>query len=197
MVHEATLHESGDSAVLLEMGPRIKPFADITTNSRVRRSTAPGGFSNGNAPVSHTLRVSGGLNIYLHLSDGVPSLNMPNATGHSDMCIKLHRIILTDRIQAGEIVIMESAEDNKYLSGSRTPSSTSSGVVELVSGEAGSLETVSANDPRLFQISREVGSLSCTIRHKQTGLYLSASGNSLALTTENRTLFEKYRCDHS
>ncbi|XP_066959777.1 uncharacterized protein [Macrobrachium rosenbergii] len=197
MVHEATLLESGESTVLLEMGPRIKPFADITTNSRVRRSAPSEVSSDGNGPVSHTIRVAGGLNIYLHLNNGVPSLNMPNANRHSETCIKLHKIILTDRIHAGEIVIMESAEDNKYLSGSRTPESSSSGVVELVSGEADDLETLSANDPRLFEISKEEGRQSCTIRHKQTGLYLSVSGNSLALTTENRTFFEKYRCAHS
>ncbi|XP_068225715.1 uncharacterized protein [Palaemon carinicauda] len=190
---------SGESSVSLDMEARLEPIAASSTNSRMRRSASSARVSNNGQPVCHTIRVFGPHNIFLHFDTRTPSLNVANAQNHNAICIKMYEITVTDRIHAGDVVILESAENNKYLSGAPTSGSTTSGTVQFISGTGNGLGLTASNDPRLFVISKELGSQSCTIRHKQTGLYLCASNNnSISLSTsENSTSFETYRCHHS
>ncbi|XP_069174462.1 uncharacterized protein [Procambarus clarkii] len=169
----------------------------ITT--RVRRSVrseAPRTVSY-SSQVNKKIKVKGDTADYLQVSPANDLIVGPQSQQSAAACFQLHTFdVLTPYPEGGQVVVFQTHDGSHFLHGD------ASGSLSLRQGSSEDLQEVTSTDDRFFLLYNDAGDRYSKIKHIHTGLFLSATYDSVSLVSHSggfsdHMLFESFQCSHS
>ncbi|XP_069174464.1 uncharacterized protein [Procambarus clarkii] len=166
---------------------------------RIRRSVrseAPRTVSY-SSQVNKKIKVKGGTADYLQVSPANDLIVGPQSQQSAAACFWVLTFdVLTPYPEGGQVVVFQTHDGSHFLHGDASSS------LSLRQGSSEDLQEATSTDDRFFLLYNDVGDRYSKIKHIHTGLFLSATYDSVSLVSHSggfsdHMLFESYQCSHS